>query len=282
MAGAPTASELELAAMPGEILNKIYNYVFTQDIPLDLWASSSGPANLKSIMARLQFSFKLARPNFGFGLLRVNHRFHNECTAIFCSSTRFDFSQRGGWDGLLTFLKIIGKQNRAHLQRIGVFIPLKKGDIQSVDFMHPDGGDSHWNTPIVENNENVLKECCCLLTSDATLRELVFIIPRGVEVKAVGSFVVPRLFGDFTHAVQRYILDMKLPQRVLLEVQEDGFLGVVDRVVDLTMKRLRWKLVRKPGSYRLRMYLDSDGKIAFSVGKVEVEERAREWSSYWI
>ncbi|KAI9795924.1 MAG: hypothetical protein M1835_004953 [Candelina submexicana] len=281
MAGAPTSSELQLAAMPGEILNKIYNYVFTKDIPLDLWVSSIDLTNPNSVMARLQFSSKLARPNFGFGLLRVNHRFHNECTAIFYSSTRFDFSQPGGWDGLLMFLKIIGKQNRAHLQRIGVFIPLKNGDFRSVEFKHPDGGDSHWNTPIMDNNQNVMKECCCLLASDATLRECVFIIPRGVEVKAVGS-LVPRLNGDFTHSIWKYILPMKLSKRVLLEVQEDGFLGVVDGVVDRTMERLRWKLVRKAGSYRLRMYLGDDGKFGFSVGKVEVEEGAREWSSYWI
>ncbi|KAI9739022.1 MAG: hypothetical protein M1835_003215, partial [Candelina submexicana] len=78
MAGAPTSSELQLAAMPGEILNKIYNYLFTQDIPLDLWVSSIDLANPNSVMSRLQFSSKLARPNFGFGLLRVNHRFHDE------------------------------------------------------------------------------------------------------------------------------------------------------------------------------------------------------------
>ncbi len=254
MSGAPTPAELQLTAMPGEILNKIYNDVFIQDEPLDLWAGIAGFNEADSTMARLQSSSDYARPKFGFGLLRTNRKLHNECNAIFYSSTRFDFSRPGGWDGLLLFLKTIGKENRGYLQRVGVITPVQRGGIQPLSLMNPGHGFGG-TIPIMNHDESVVKETCFLLARESTLRELFFITPRGIEVQIV-SMLVPPVLLRVTQPIQGGTQGLKMAMKVIFEIQAGGFLNMAERAVDKMTLESGWELVRKVNSYRRQTYTD--------------------------
>ncbi|KAI9718757.1 MAG: hypothetical protein M1812_003931 [Candelaria pacifica] len=268
MVGAPTSAQLQLTAMPGEILNKIYAYVFTQDVSLNLWARGTSLGLCESTMACLQSSSKLARPNFGFGLFRANRKFYNECTVTFYSSTRFDFSQPGGWEGLLLFLKTIGKKYRAHLQRVAVFIPLPKGGFEPLHLCCPDSGEHRWGTPILENKDLTVLECFILLNNDSTLRELFFIIPAGISVGDAQTHGLST-YKDNVPRNAKGVQIYRKAERIIVEVQEDGQFGLDERWLDSLMKRFGWELVRKPGSFRFLRLVEENGEVVLCSARVK-------------